>query len=90
MTGRRPWTRFDDARLIEQTRAANEALAKWSRAVQAGEVVLEGAEADAYRAGWEAARRGDGPAARRMTTRTFTARQRIAWAVGYGQGRASA
>ena len=82
------WTDEQNAELNARMRQQNAELAEWSAGVQAGTTRLEGAERDAMRAGfWHGRQRLDTDA-RRAATKGYTPRQRVAYAVGFGEGRA--
>lgn len=81
------WNAAQDAALLDKLRRENAEFAEWSAAVQAGNARLEGAERDAYRAGYRAGRERAADEARLATTKDFTARQLVAFGVGFGEGR---
>lgn len=82
------WTPEQDAALVALMEAANAELAEWSAGVRAGTTRLEGVERAAMRAGFWAGRTRADEDARRAQAADYTPRQRIAYAVGYGEGRA--
>lgn len=86
----RPRTSEHDAELAAVLREANAEQAAWSAGVQAGTIPLQGVELAAFHGGLSAGYHGLEPSERRELTVDYTARQRVAWAVGYGQGRARA
>ncbi|MDO5533223.1 MAG: hypothetical protein Q4F65_01040 [Propionibacteriaceae bacterium] len=82
------WTDEQNAELNARLRRENIELAEWSAAVLAGKIRLEGAERDAQRLGfWHGRQRADDDT-RKTATQDYTARQRIAYARGVGEGRA--
>ena len=83
-----PWTDEQNAALNAKIRRENAELAQWSAGVQAGTTRLEGPERDAMLAGFWAGRQRAASDARAADTAEFTPRQRIPYAVGYGEGRA--
>lgn len=82
------WTDEQDAALVAKLRAENAEFAEWVAGVEAGTTRLEGGERDAMRAGFWAGRQRADDKARAAATEGYTARQRVAYAVGYGEGRA--
>lgn len=82
------WDSAQDAALLDKLRRENAEFAEWSASVQAGKARLEGPERDAYRAGYQAGRERADDEARMATTAKFTPRQLVAFAVGFGEGRA--
>ena len=63
-------------------------FARWSAGVQAGTIPLAGAERVAYNLGYRAGRVRLGEDARAAQWTGYTARQMVAYATGYGEGRA--
>ena len=86
---RRPWTPTQDAALLAKLRSEAAEFAAWSAGVQSGNITLEGAEHDAERAGYEAGLLDLDDTTRRTATRPYNARERVAWSIGYGEGRAA-
>ncbi|HOQ52200.1 MAG TPA: hypothetical protein PLF56_01150 [Micropruina sp.] len=84
-----PWGPGQDAALLDAMRCYNADFAAWSANVQAGEIRLQGEERAAQRAGYRAGRTGVDEPARRAATSAYNARELVAWAVGYGEGRAT-
>ena len=84
-----PWRPEQDAALLDSMRRHNREFAAWSAAVQVGEIRLQGEERAAQRAGYRAGRTGVDEPARRAATSAYNARELVAWAVGYGEGRAT-
>ena len=82
------WTDEQNAELAAKLARENAELAEWSAGVQAGTIRLEGAERDAMRAGFWDGRKRATEDARQQNTAGYTARERIAYGVGYGEGRA--
>ena len=59
----------------------------WAARVLAGKERLEGAYRDAYRAGFSAGRRRASEDDRADATALYSARERVAYSAGYGEGR---
>ena len=81
------FTPEQDAALVEKMRHDNAEFAEWSAAVQARKIRLDGAERDAYRAGFRAGRVRAADDARATLTDGYTPHQLVAFAAGYGEGR---
>ena len=84
-----PWTPEQDADLLAKLRREDAEFAAWSAGVQSGSIPLEGAERVAEQAGFRAGLLDRDDDSRRTATRSYDARQRVAWATGYGNGRAA-
>ncbi len=82
------WTAEQDAALLAKWRRENAEFAAWSAGVQSGQIRLHGVERDAQRAGYRAGLAGWPSRARTAATEAYSARELVAWAVGYGEGRA--
>ena len=86
---RRPWTPAQDAALLAKLRSEDAEFAAWSAGVLSGNITLEGAEHDAERAGYEAGLLDLDDNTRRTAASAYSARERVGWAIGYGNGRAA-
>ena len=64
-------------------------FAAWSAGVQSGSIPLEGAERVAEQAGFRAGLLDLDDNTRRTATSAYSARERVGWAIGYGEGRAA-
>lgn len=83
------WTAEQDAALLAKWRLENAAFAAWSAGVQSGNITLEGDEAAAEQAGFRAGLLDLDENTRTAATRAYNARERVAWSIGYGEGRAA-
>ncbi len=82
------WTAEQTTALVEKLRRENDEFAEWTARVLAGKERLEGADRDAYRAGFSAGRRRASEDDRADATALYSARERVAYSAGYGEGRA--
>lgn len=78
-----------DAALLAKWDRENAEFAAWSAGVQSGNIALQGAEAEAERAGYRAGLLNLHDNARRTATMAYNARELVGWAIGYGEGRAA-
>lgn len=83
------FTREQGAALAAKLRREDAAFAAWSAGVQSGTMPLEGAEIAAEQAGFQAGLLDHDDNTRRTATWAYGARERVAWAIGYGNGRAT-
>lgn len=72
--------------LWAQVAAKSDEFASWSAGVQDGTIRLGGIELGAYREGFWAGRQRSSPESQAASTEDFTARQRVAYALGYAEG----
>lgn len=75
--------------MLSKVRLENAEFAAWSAGVQSGTIPLEGPEAVAAWAGFRAGLLDLDDDTRKAATRAYTARERVGWAIGYGEGRAA-
>lgn len=78
-----------DPALVAKLRREDAEFAAWSAGVQSGNTALEGPELDAERAGFRAGLLDLDDNTRRTATSAYSARERVGWAIGYGEGRAA-
>lgn len=87
---REPITPEQNAAMLAETTRRQAEFDEWAAGVLAGDTALQGVELDAYHggvsAGWHQLDDDDC----RALTDAYTARQRVAWAHGYGVGRVMA
>lgn len=84
-----PWTPEQDADLLAKLRREDAEFAAWSAGVQSGNIPLEGAETIAEQAGYKAGLLDHDDNTRTTATIAYNARERVAYAIGYGNGRAA-
>ena len=83
-----PITPAEAAAMLAEAERQQAEFNEWAADVLAGNTRLEGAELDAYRAGFRAGRRRLGPDDLADASALYSARERVAYAHGYGRGRA--
>ena len=84
---RPPITPEQHAAMLAEAQRHQAEFDEWAQGVIAGTIRPEGVELDALRAGTRAGRLRLDEDERRNITADYTARQRVAWSVGYGDGR---
>lgn len=83
-----PITPEQNAAMLAEAERHQREFDEWAQGVLSGERPAEGVERDAQRAGFKAGQaRVDDATVSRMC-RDYTARERVAFAVGFGEGRA--
>lgn len=87
---RPPITPEQNAAMLAEAERHQREFDAWAAGVLAGETRLEGPELDAYHGGVSAGWHQLDDAECRELTGDYTARQRVAWAHGFGVGRVMA